>query len=501
MKEVLRSRPIRKNLDSLAVYKESLLVTAKASDEILLYGKTNLKLLSAIERESGTKPNGISIANELLFYTEAEAKKLQIVSLKDFPRKFTIARSIEVSHSPYGVDAIHLTGGEYLVCVACKVSDCEGEVLAYVLRGTDALLVDNFEVRGCVESVKIDKKWKRLYVADETNRKVLALDLNSDYEFTFESELFSGFANDPEGIDFYGNYLVCTDQGNTAGTNLFHVFRRNTMEHVGRFRGWSTKNTDGVAFDRKTGMLYAIDNDSRVIAFNFKEITSRFRRFAVRAESLEESFENIWNLAFNFESLSEQGMHVVKPSSSEFDELYGSPLNFREKKSTFERKFKLIHQTVRSDLLKSAIEEKEDFFESIFAELVKLRDNWGFKLFRRYEIVATVWGTEGAYDHEDGVILLRVNREGRRTSAYGEPLEHTVVHEVVHIGIEEVIVRRYSLGHDMKEFLVDAICSIYLKELMPEYESQVDFRGMEVPKYDVIKGDLPGFIERPRARR
>ena len=163
-----------------------------------------------------------------------------------------------------------------------------------------------------------------------------------------------------------------------------------------------------------------------------------------------------------------------------------------------------MHEELRDGLsvtISIAIEEKEDFFESIFAELVKLRDNWGFKLFRRYEIVATVWGTEGAYEHEDGVILLRVNREGRRTSAYGEPLEHTVVHEVVHIGIEEVIVRRYSLGHDMKEFLVDAICSIYLKELMPEYESQVDFRGMEVPKYDVIKGDLPGFIERPRARR
>ena len=49
---------------------------------------------------------------------------------------------------------------------------------------------------------------------------------------------------------------------------------------------------------------------------------------------------------------------------------------------------------------------------------------------------------------------------------------HTIVHEIIHIGMEESIVKKFELTHVEKEGLVDSICANYFDDLLIDYVVQ-----------------------------
>lgn len=71
-------------------------------------------------------------------------------------------------------------------------------------------------------------------------------------------------------------YWIATDQ--FKDRSLFHVFDRDTLEHVGAFAGNRTANTDGVWLDQEgdarfpEGVFYAVDDDRAVAAFDWRDI-------------------------------------------------------------------------------------------------------------------------------------------------------------------------------------------------------------------------------------
>ena len=71
-------------------------------------------------------------------------------------------------------------------------------------------------------------------------------------------------------------YLISTDQ--SYKENLFHIFDRKTLNHLGTFQGPKTKNTDGITITSKSfknfpqGAFYAVNDDSNVAAFNWQII-------------------------------------------------------------------------------------------------------------------------------------------------------------------------------------------------------------------------------------
>ena len=75
----------------------------------------------------------------------------------------------------------------------------------------------------------------------------------------------------------------------------------------------------------------------------------------------------------------------------------------------------------------------------------------------------------GFYSYEEGIVFMQVNSDG--SFAEENPLE-TILHEIVHIGIEESIVQKYALDHWEKERLVDLICKKYLQNFLPNYQLQ-----------------------------
>jgi 3-phytase len=90
------------------------------------------------------------------------------------------------------------------------------------------------------------------------------------------------FRVQPEGIALYecgdDGYWISTDQD--LGTNVFHLFDRRTLAHVGAFQGATTQNTDGIWLARKplpgfpAGALFAVHDDQAVAAFDWRDIAA-----------------------------------------------------------------------------------------------------------------------------------------------------------------------------------------------------------------------------------
>ncbi|HET6617928.1 MAG TPA: phytase, partial [Gemmatimonadota bacterium] len=132
-----------------------------------------------------------------------------------------------------------------------------------------------------VETIGVDPANDRVVIAEElepdSHWKLYRLD------GTFSGEVFGRgyFPQEAEGLALYAcpgpsGYWVATDQG--METNTFHVFDRQTLEHLGAFSGATTRNTDGVALTQvgfgpfPAGAFYAIHNDGNIAAFSWVDI-------------------------------------------------------------------------------------------------------------------------------------------------------------------------------------------------------------------------------------
>jgi len=49
---------------------------------------------------------------------------------------------------------------------------------------------------------------------------------------------------------------------------------------------------------------------------------------------------------------------------------------------------------------------------------------------------------------------------------------NTIIHEIVHMGIEKSIIQKYNLSHGLKERIVDTIVYVLFGEFLPEYKVQ-----------------------------
>ena len=95
---------------------------------------------------------------------------------------------------------------------------------------------------------------------------------------------------------------------------------------------------------------------------------------------------------------------------------------------------------------------------------------WNFRFYDRYQIFLTLYGPGGSYNPGDGSIILLTNPRGgfRR---YANPV-NTLIHEVVHMGIEESIVQRLNVPHGLKERLVDLFVKAHFGDVLPDYRIQ-----------------------------
>ena len=133
------------------------------------------------------------------------------------------------------------------------------------------------------------------------------------------------------------------------------------------------------------------------------------------------------------------------------------------------------------------VEADRPIIEQAFPRFQNLNAQWGFKMFPRYEIALTHFGTLGSYDEKLGKIIVSIQVKW--------PPKKTAIHEGVHIGIESNVVQRFGLSHWEKERVVDLICSLRFGDLLPGYilQPQGDEKINPFVK-DKNLGDLPKSI-------
>ena len=105
-----------------------------------------------------------------------------------------------------------------------------------------------------------------------------------------------------------------------------------------------------------------------------------------------------------------------------------------------------------------------------------------------YTVKLTKYGPGGSYDPKTGTVTMLTTKGGQFKKL--DPVE-TIVHEVVHMGIENEIVARYKLSHPEKERLVDLFVQKLYKEEMPNYKLQ----NLGESKIDPFINDLSKLPE------
>lgn len=115
------------------------------------------------------------------------------------------------------------------------------------------------------------------------------------------------------------------------------------------------------------------------------------------------------------------------------------------------------------------LESHRPLFEATLPTFQKLNALWGFKTFPVYQLALTKYGPGGNYYEDTGVVVMLTRADGtfKRVSQ-----THTPIHEMVHMGIEENIVRQFGLTHWEKERVVDLMTQQLFGHLVPDYELQ-----------------------------
>ena len=311
------------NVDSPASWtaadgKVWLFATSKATGRVMMYdGETgaDLRRIGSAGDAPGQflRPNGIFVFGDLLFVVERDNHRVQVLNLPDLASLGSFGQDDLLQ--PYGLWVRALADGEIEVIVTDAYMAGEypnGDDIApppaelgkrmkrYSVRVDDskvsARLVEHFgdtTEAGAIripESLWGDVASGRLLIAEEDTRSGTAVreyDLAGKYRGrTIGDGLFKAQA---EGIALWAcddgsGYWITTDQ--FKDRSVFHLFDRQSLQHLAAFTGEVVGNTDGIWLHQQAttrfphGVFYAVHDDMAVAAFDWGDIA---KATAVRA--------------------------------------------------------------------------------------------------------------------------------------------------------------------------------------------------------------------------
>lgn len=215
----------------------------------------------------------------------------------------------------------------------------------------------------------------------------------------------------------------------------------------------------------------------------------------IRRQTTAEAFKYLWRTLRDMPFFRQHGYRVALPEHPAFQDLSIKDISEYEiEKEHFRQLFiNEVYNPGHFDAALQKLAEVGPTLSHATQAFKQYNDRWGFKLFDHYQVLLTLYGPGGSYDPDTGTIILFTTPEGR----FKKPAVHTIVHEIVHIGIEELIVQRLQLTHSEKERVVDRICWLEFADILPDYKTQ----KQGPPELDsfVTKEsllDLPEAIER-----
>lgn len=282
-----------------------IIASAKATDVLIVYDAVTGATLRRVAGPGAglgelDRPNGVLVLGDsLLLVVERDNHRVQAFRLPSFESAGVFGASELLL--PYGLAAYAPQAGVYRVYVTDNYEEPEDSVpplsrlgrrvrvydIAVRGNGLSSRLVNTFgdtTDAGAIriaESIQLDPANDRLVIAEEDESRTEIKEYTLDGRFTGRVFGRGQFTQQAEGIALWtcgdsAGYWVTTDQGPVA--NTFHLFDRQTLAHLGAFRGAITNTTDGVALTQRavgphqSGMFFTAHFDAAISAFGWREI-------------------------------------------------------------------------------------------------------------------------------------------------------------------------------------------------------------------------------------
>lgn len=216
-------------------------------------------------------------------------------------------------------------------------------------------------------------------------------------------------------------------------------------------------------------------------------------RIEIVQPSIDQETTSIWRTINDISFFEKQGYKINLPKEPLIDSLI-----VKSKKGTFGNgDFPAIYALVETKIFdpknyKQAIQKVKnqiDLMNKLVNEIDSKKSlwDWKFKMFDKYQLVFTLYGTGGSYDPDEGIITLLTNKEGDFMN-YTNPA-NTIIHEITHMGMEYSIVQKFNLPHGLKERIVDTFVYLMFKGELPEYSIQ-NMGDDEIDKFLVKQDDI-----------
>lgn len=216
-------------------------------------------------------------------------------------------------------------------------------------------------------------------------------------------------------------------------------------------------------------------------------------RVKIEIPSVDEEIEYVWRTLQDIPFITKHGYELSLPEHPMMESLIEkakrSELTRKDRDSLDRLMRNNIYNRKLYELAYAKIKSRQAHINQLINRLDRLDKNWNYQSFETYQVRLTFYGPGGSFDPSNGSILIFAT-PGGAFKQYKDPA-CTIIHEVVHIGIEESIVSQLSVPHALKERVVDRIVEMNFKEELPEYRVQ----NMGYAEFDGYLRDLSDFKE------
>jgi len=196
----------------------------------------------------------------------------------------------------------------------------------------------------------------------------------------------------------------------------------------------------------------------------------------VHPPSIAQEANSVWSTINNIDFFEQQGYTIHLPQHAMIDSMVHKSKEGAFGNEDYATIYGLLEDGLFSiDDYEAAIEKIKEQASALNTMIQHIEDHkssfdWDFNTFNSYDIILTLYGTGGGYNPDSGIVNLLTNSRGEFMN-YENPA-NTIMHEIVHIGMEQSVVQKHQLPHGIKERLVDLFVKLTFGSQLPEYRVQ-----------------------------
>lgn len=214
-------------------------------------------------------------------------------------------------------------------------------------------------------------------------------------------------------------------------------------------------------------------------------------RLLINIPTTEEESEYIWNTIQDIKFFEENNYQISLPKG-----LIIENLKTKSKLGKLtEKDYQQLETFVKDSVYKKSdyeqgyrkIENELQLINRMIHKISELDFTWNFKEFDTYNVNLTLYGPGGSYNPNEGSVLVYTTPNGG-FKQYDNPA-NTIIHEIIHIGIEESIITKYKVPHTLKERIVDTFVFLNFKSYLSSYIIQ-DMGDKRIDQYLKTKRDF-----------